>query len=337
MNKLERTFSEIQKTRESKKTTPRAMLEEFGVGRRGWRVIESVNELLHKYDLCTNPDFGSAYAYGDIEISPKPKVSVRKTKDETIDPTPRLSLLKAANINNLKDKNLEIGLITVSRETSLIEATTLMLKHNFSQLPIISGREAEGIISWKSIGIAQSLGKVCTKVSDCKDEVTVLPLSEPLFKAVSIILEKEVVLVSQKDKTICGIVTSTDIGEQFVSMSEPFLVLEQIENHIRKILDGKLTNEDIEAVLDLTKIEKPFCDLSDLSFGHYVRIIENEYNFRKLALSIDRKILKEMLEETRRIRNEVMHFNPEPIKTKDLEHLRRTLNFLHILATRGPK
>ncbi len=49
----------------------------------------------------------------------------------------------------------------------------------------------EGIISWKSIGIAISLGKNCQKVTDCKEDVTVLSLSEPLFKAVKVVLEEK--------------------------------------------------------------------------------------------------------------------------------------------------
>ncbi len=61
--------------------------------------------------------------------------------DSDFDPIPRLSLLKAANINNIKDNELEIGLITVNRDTSVVEATTLMIKHSFSQLPIMSGKK----------------------------------------------------------------------------------------------------------------------------------------------------------------------------------------------------
>jgi len=336
MNNLDAFFSEIQKTKNKKKTTPKIMVELFGAGRRGWRVIEAVNEQLKNYDLFTIPEFGSAYFYGDIEVLPKPTFGNSKDSDndESVDPIPRLSLLKAANINNIKDGELEIGLISVNRETTLTEAVTLMLKYNFSQLPILSGkRDVEGLISWRSIGTAISLGKECLKVGDCKEDVVTLNLTEPLFKAVKVILEKEVVLVSEKDKTICGIVTSTDIGEQFIDLSEPFLLLEQIENHVRRLLNGKLTLEEIKSVLDLTMLEKPLNDFSDLSFGHYIRIIENEKNFSKLKLKIDRSILCKMLDETRMIRNEVMHFNSEAMKPKDIDSLRQTLNFLHIITT----
>ena len=46
-------------------------------------------------------------------------------------------------------------------------------------------------------------------------------------------------------KFISGIVTVTDIGEQFIAMAEPFLIIEQIENHIRKLLDNKFSPEEL--------------------------------------------------------------------------------------------
>src|SRR5690606_3243310 len=161
----------------------------------------------------------------------------------------------------------------VSKENSLDEAISLMILNNFSQLPILtSKREVYGIISWKTIGKALSLGKKCLTVSDCYESVEVLNFDEPLFKAVKIILEREVVLVRNIKKESSGNVTSTDIGEQFLILSEPFLLIEQIENFIRILLNEKLTSDDINKVLDLEKYEKEVNHISDLTFGHYVRI-----------------------------------------------------------------
>jgi len=168
-----------------------------------------------------NPDFGNAYYYSEIEIIPKPKLGAsREIKNPKYsDPVPRLSLLKAANIENLKEGG-DIGLVSVKKETSLTEATTLMLQHEFSQLPVLSSpRDVLGLISWKSIGTALSLGKQCTK-------------------------------------TISGIITATDIGLLFHKLAEPFLIIEQIENLVRSLLDDKLTFDDIRKVLDTVNYDK---------------------------------------------------------------------------------
>lgn len=331
MNALEVYFADIQKSNKSENITPQNIVRKYGVTRRGWRVNEAVNYLLNKYELNVEPDFADAYFYSDVKISPKPtlpgKGEIKKPK--YTDPIPKLGLLKSSNLINIEGDNDNYGLISVRKETSIIEAISLMIQYNFSQLPILSGRsEVYGLVSWKSIGKALSLGKVCEKVADCCEPVEVLKIDEPLLKAVNVILQKEVVLVKDLKNEISGILTATDIGEQFLSLSEPFLIIEQIENIVRQLLDGKLTLEDIEKVLDSTKLEKEIKSLSDLNFGHYVRIIENQKLFEKLKWKIDRVILKNLLEEANKIRNEVMHFQPEAMEAKDLNILRQTLDFL---------
>ncbi len=329
---LEQFFEEVKKSKKPRKTSPKYITNKFGVRKRGWRVVEAVNALLDKHELTTNPDFGNAYFYGDIEIIPKPKLGANGDvkNPRYSDPIPRLSLLKASNIENLKgDGDGDIGLVSVNRETSLTEATTLMLRHDFSQLPVLSSpRDVIGLISWKSIGTALSLGKSCTTVMDCVEAVDVLAINEPIFNAVSIIHEKEVVLVRDNTKVISGIVTATDIGLLFHKLAEPFLIIEQIENLVRRLLDDKLTFDDIKKVLDTTSFDKEIKSLSDLTFGHYVRIIENKILYEKLGLKVDRIILQKMLDDVRKVRNDVMHFNPEELENKDLETLRQVLSFL---------
>ena len=257
-------LSTVQKTKKSIKTFPYVATAYLGVSRRGWRITQKVYELFEKYDVTCEPEFASAWFYGEIEIKPKPKVTTEKSNANNIketDPTPRLSLLTAANLEQAKENGEGKGLVYVRRDTPVTEATTLMMLNDFSQLPILSGtRQVEGMVSWKSIGRTRSLRGDCNTVAECKEEIEVLSYDTPLFEAVMIVLKKEVVLVKQKDGTISGIVTATDIGEQFISMAEPFLVIEQIENHVRKLLDQKFDAEDLKinvpAVSKTKEIEK---------------------------------------------------------------------------------
>lgn len=333
MNKLEVNFQEIKKNKKTIKVPTKQVINEYGVSRRGWRVIDNVNAWLEKYELKMEPSFETANFYGFVEISPIPTLQVNGElkKPKYIDAIPRLSIIKSSDLNNSNEKN--ISLISVKKETSLVEAVTLMIKYNFSQLPILTSKnEVYGLVSWKSIGKALSLGKVCNQVKDCYETVEVLNYDEPLFKAVKIILEKEVVLIKNYKKEISGIITATDIGEQFLILSEPFFIIEQIENLIRRILDDILTFDDINSVLDVNKYDKEIKHLSDLSFGHYVRIIENESLFKKLNIHIDRVILQKMLAEVNIIRNEVMHFNPEEMGADELQKLRETRDFLLVIV-----
>lgn len=329
MNRLEILLLEIKKGKKVKEIPTRQITEFYGVSRRGWRVVDRVNSWLAKYELIMEPAFENANFYGFVKISPKPTIDVKSElkKPKYADVIPRLGIIRSSDLSNSEQTGLE--LITVSKECTLDEAISLMILNNYSQLPIlISKREVYGIISWKTIGKALSLGKKCLKVADCYEQVEVLNFDEPLFKAVKIIMEKEVVLVRNFKKEISGIVTSTDIGEQFLILSEPFLLIEQIENFIRILLNGKLTNDDINNVLDLEKYEKEIKHISDLTFGHYVRIFENVDLFNKIEIKVNRVMLQKMLVNVNKIRNEVMHFNPEAMEENDLLILRQTQNFL---------
>ncbi|MGO4876562.1 CBS domain-containing protein [Pedobacter psychrotolerans] len=332
--KIESTFSQIQKTSKKLKTTPKKILHLLGVARRGPNVIETIEVLLEKYDLFSLPSFGKAEINSIIEIHAKDKVKSAFKIGENNKPdfVPKLSLLKAADLTktSLAGKN---GLYSVTRDTTLQEATSMMMMHNFSQLPILSGKnKVEGIVSWKSIGRALSLGWECKRVFDCMEEVQILKLESPLLDSVKIILEQEVVLVKDIQNNICGILTLADITEQFAKFSQPFLILEQIENYVRLILHDKIILELISKVIDNEIIGKEVQLISDLSFGQYIRIIEHPTIFPKLGLKIDKKLLIEQLEKVREIRNKIMHFRPETISIEELETLQKTLQFFANLS-----
>lgn len=330
MESFEDKLNNVQKTKKPLKTNPSEVMAFLGVARRGWRVDKKIIQLLEKYDLMAEPNFEDTWKWGEVVINPKPKVPAGKGVKivDDYDPTPRISLLRASNLSKIEEET-GAGLLSVTKNTKLSEATTLMRQHDFSQLPILSGKEVEGMISWRSIGKALTLGKKCVTVSDCKEDVKVLYSHEPLFSAVKIILEKEVFLVKQKQGNyISGIVTASDIAEQFLILAEPFLILEQIENHIRILLDEKYDIEVLKKAINPNDGEREIKALSDLNFGEYIRIIENPDNFLKLNVNIDRKLFVKQLHIVRNIRNDVMHFDPDGVSENDLNSLRRTAVFL---------
>jgi len=335
---FEELLNQVKTTKNPLKTTPKHILVHLGVSRRGWRVVEAVKQMLEKYEVICEPEFGTAWAYGEVEIKPKPKVPAKEGSSAEYDPTPRVSMLQAANLTQLSEISGELGLVTVSRDELLDSAVHKMMMHNYSQLPIMSGRTPVGMVSWRSIGMALGLGRKCTTVNDCKEEATVLEEHELLFEAVKVILQKQVVLVKRKDGIINGIITATDIGEQFITMAEPFLLIEQIENHIRKLLDDKFTTDQLKAVRDPNDTQE-VKTLADLNFGAYIRLISKPENFEKLGIQIDRVQFITQLDEIREIRNDVMHFDPDGVDPKELELLRRMVSFLSKINTvfRGNK
>lgn len=63
------------------------------------------------------------------------------------------------------------------------------------------------------------------------------PYPRRLLDAIKIIYQHDFAVVVQEDKTLCGIITTADISSQFLSITEPFILLEEIENQIRILFD----------------------------------------------------------------------------------------------------
>ncbi|MEM6271238.1 MAG: CBS domain-containing protein [Bacteroidota bacterium] len=333
-------LEQARDTRQGFKSRPAEAMAYLQVKRRGAWVNQRLHNLLGEYGLISDPDIAYAHKWTEIEIKPRPTLDASADDGERDDdPTPRVGMLDAANIESPDVERA--GLISVKRDTPLSDAITLMIFHDFSQIPVMSGKaKVDGIISWRSIGKKLGLGQKAKLVKDCMEEATIVKYNAPLFQVYNTILEKEFVLVRLPNQTISGIVTYADVSKKFIEQTEPFLVLEQIENHIRLILDGKLELDDLKKALDFSRIEKEIETLSDLSFGHYVRIIENKDCFEKLGLQVSRTILREQLEKANKIRNEVMHFNFNPdadensegeSRSQEVQFLRQVNDLLHQL------
>src|SRR5260370_8448254 len=121
-------------------------------------------------------------------------------------------------------------------------------------------RTVDGILRWRRIGKAGAANRPANTVEHCLAPVRIVEIDTPLFDAVRGIVEEEVVLVRAKDRTICGLVSAQDIATQFVTLSEPFPFLKQIENHLHAILEKvRLTASEVKELVNPTDTELPPC------------------------------------------------------------------------------
>jgi hypothetical protein len=65
--------------------------------------------------------------------------------------------------------------------------------------------------------------------------------------------------------------------------------------------------------------------------GQYVRLFQHPEIWAKLSLKIDATVLITMLEEVRIIRNDVMHFDPDPMTPDELTTLKQAVRFMREL------
>jgi len=225
--------------------------------------------------------------------------------------------------------------VYVNRDTELSKAFTIMMINDFSQLPIMQGeRTVEGYISWRTIGEALALRRECNTVRDCMDKlVTILDDTEPLLNAVNAIARKDFILVRSKDNRIVGLVTASDITTSFYALAEPFFLIAQIEHSLRQIIDQYFNQEEIQAAKDPSDENRTVNNASDLTFGEYLRLLENEKNWERLnKYPISRDVLLSQLRIVKDIRNGIMHFRPNGLPYEKVQTLRNMLSFLEHLS-----
>jgi CBS domain-containing protein len=320
----------------------RRFLSWFEAERRGYKIVRSIRRSLKKAKMATVPDFEGAYIDSRISfvqegletkeqegerIASSNVVAAESGLVETaepaipVDPTYRVGRLESANKT----------VISVKPDDPIERAATLMLNHDFSQLPVmLNDREVKGIISWRTIGKRCILGNLGKAVREAMEPHQEISADVSIFSAIDLIVRHDCVLVRDSTRRISGLVTTHDLSVQFGALGEPFLLLGEIENHVRSAL-GPLSKTELAAAIDPADGDREVEDAADLTFGEYLRLLTNPKTWAKLGLKVDQKTFTQHLEETRQIRNEVMHFDPEGIGPEDMKRLRAMATFLRQL------
>lgn len=328
--KLKEIATELDNGKEPDRITTRTFIGWFGAKRRRENAVAAIRAALSKHRLVTVPDFQQAYIDEEISFE-RLSPAEGETDTESLgaastgnDPTQRINKLEAANKEPTQ----------INPDSPLRNAVTLMMAHKYSQLPVMTTPyEVKGMISWESIGKRLALGLPCEYVRDCMEAVyPEIRSDESLLSAIQRIEEDEYVLVRNEQNRISGIVTSSDLSRQFHRLGEPFLLIGEIENYIRIMIQSHFSPEEWAEAKDPNDLDRQIDSVSDLTFGEYIKLVENEVGWKKLALNMDRQWFVAELHRIRQIRNDVMHFDPDGIAEEDITALRRLAGVLQELA-----
>ena len=137
---------ELQENRDKEfEMSPRDFLSYFHCEKRTKGNCARIDNFLSLKNLETSPNYSSFWIDGSIKL--KHKARARSKSDS--DPILRISILPSANKPP----------ITLNRDSKLSDAITLMMMHNYSQLPVMSNpRIVTGLITWETIGVGITNG-----------------------------------------------------------------------------------------------------------------------------------------------------------------------------------
>lgn len=307
--KLDAIAAQLKAGAQPPEETVQSILSWFGAERRGYWVVANIRKELDSRGLTTVPDFENVWIHSKVGFERKKKNDGPASAD---DPTFRIGRLDAANK----------PVVSVKPTDTLQRAVTLMLINDYSQLPVMSGpREVKGLLSWKTIGSRLVMGETGLMVKDCMEVACTISQDESILDAVDVISKHDYVLVLAKDKAVTGVVTASDFNLQFKALAEPFLLVGEIESGIRRMLHGKFKLAELQDCKNPIDQSRKVSSPSDLTFGEYIRLLENPEKWKRLEIEVDRAEFVNQLSKVGKIRNDVMHFNADGLAPEDLRFL----------------
>jgi CBS domain-containing protein len=138
--------------------------------------------------------------------------------------------------------------VTVSPQDTVQKALELMLKHDFSQLPVVDDmKKPFGIVTGDSIlralkNFGVSLADL--QVSHAIMKVDKYSLDQDLFDLLDDLKNTYAVLIVNAEGALIGIVTSYDTTEYFRRRSEDMMFVEDIENTLKDFIRAAFTIND---------------------------------------------------------------------------------------------
>jgi CBS domain-containing protein len=221
--------------------------------------------------------------------------------------------------------------VCVQQDSSAIEALSIMVDKDYSQLPVI-GRDNKpvGIITYESILKAIRTFKASLEDLSTK-RVMIRPVTstpeEDLFDIFEKMKKLNAILVTTDKGSLTGILTSFDFTEYFREQAEDLMRVQDVEETIKDLILTAHTNEDKKIdteiiyyiIYGITKnnpfyqsaSEKPGFD--DLTLGDYINMLLHTETWKKIEpiLELKRESVRHLLTSVQDIRNNLMHYRSE--------------------------
>jgi hypothetical protein len=314
--------------------TVRELLDYWGAKRRGYWIVDQIERDLALAGISTRPPFTDGWIDNLVTLIPSPANSTGEAT-ATLPPSgdqgqkdlslPDVSL----TIGSLPSANL--GVVSVGPQDALERAQSIMMRFDYSQLAVMSGpRSLSGAITWESIAQA----RIRDSRAPLKEATVVAETvrsGDDLLAQIPRIVDAGFVFVQAVNRQISGIVTTADLSNQFATLAQPFFLLAEVERRFRRIIDRSFDLYQIQAAADPSDPHRNVRSADDLTLGEYVRIFENPERWTQLGWTLDRVEFVQAFHQVRSIRNDVMHFSPDPLDEEQIRQLQLFLKWLRKL------
>lgn len=292
--------------------TVRDLISHWDARGRGSRVVARIRADLSRSGLLTDPDFRQVALDVTVRLAQR---AVKAAPTSGVEETPDFGLTVGTF------PSAAGGVVRVAPDGSLVQAQTLMLVNDYSQLAVMSGpRSLKGAVTWQ--GIAEALMRSANaKLLDATVDVQPVRYSDDLLRLVPTIVERNFVFVQDDTNQITGIVTTADVSDLFADRTRPFLLIGEIDQRLRDLIRQHFLLKDIQKICEQSPVPRVLTSFDELTMGDYELVLGSPQHWETLGWPLDRRIVLAKLVEVRETRNDVMHFNPDPIDPSRLSAL----------------
>lgn len=310
----------------------RELLSYVDAERRGTRVVADIQQALDRHGLVTEPAFTSGWIDNLVElrsVSSEDTIGDHRLSQVSADDDAPQSAEMTLSVSSLKSAGA--GATSIERNSDLAHARALMLRHDYSQLAVMTGaHRLVGAVSWESMARA-AIRNPDFSLRDATISTRPVAPDDDLIALIPTIVEQGFVFVARPDHTLGGIVTTADLSSQFGTVAKPFLLIGEIERRLRRVLSTYFQPAELADVRDPSDTARSIGSVDDLTLGEIERCVENKENWRRLSWPVDRVEFVSALGEVREIRNDVMHFSPDPLTADQERVLHNFVRWLRVM------
>ncbi|MGH3600374.1 MAG: hypothetical protein ACRDQH_08870, partial [Pseudonocardiaceae bacterium] len=219
------------------------------------------------------------------------------------------------------------GVASVAHDATFEKAITSMLLNDYSQLAVLAGKHSlRGAITWKSIAQARHQKSSAT-FKDAIVQAAEFRYDKELIDVLPALELADFIFVRDEKNAVAGIVTPVDVVRAYGELATPFFLIGELDRLLRQVICRTFDLEEVTSRCGPSA--QPPKSFDDLAFGDYQRVLENADSWRKLGWPLDRPTFVKRLDELRQLRNDIMHFNPDPVPADAVDKLRNFIKLLH--------
>lgn len=356
LRKLREADATLSRNEQAVEVTVRQLLAWFGAARRGSAVVDRVRASLDGFDLETEPDFNAVHVDSTVSLARRETTRAADADEEAPASPENPSNDEPATTQDkgsppsISDPTPRVGALIDPRAKELIKAQpgetlksalTKMLAEQISYLPVLKNDYAAlGIVRWREIvsHLALAGGSLDQNIEVVMQrDVSIVQTTDLFFDIIPKIVDAGYVLVRNERRAISGIITRSLLGKFLHDQTGPFTMLGEIEVKARRIAErGDFTVAELRA-LQLENDPREIHSVADLTLGQMGRLLENDANWCRLGLQVDRKEFMRRFHEVRQIRNDLMHFDPDSPSDEQKSKLANFRGFLREIERALPR